>query len=84
MTKYYCDLCGREISTVEKYILPDLRDKDFKDSRGNLIRKNFEYMPTEMELCRDCRNTIGRLIHTIKQTPAEMYIGKRMKIKWEE
>ena len=84
MTKYYCDLCRREVSTVEKYILPDLRDKECKDSRGNLLMKNSVYMPTEMELCRNCRETIGCLIHLIKQIPAEMYIGKTMEIKWEE
>ena len=32
MTKYYCDLCGREAQSVEEYMLPDLKDKESKEN----------------------------------------------------
>ena len=85
MTKYYCDLCGREVKSVEEYVLPDLGDKEFKNIQGVVIRRTYVYMPTKMELCRECRSTIGSFVCLIKQIPAEMHIGKAIKtIKWEE
>ena len=85
MIKYYCDLCGREVPNVEEYILPDLKDKEFKNSQGAVIRRAFGYTPTKMELCRECRGTVGSFVCLIKQIPAEMHVGKAIKtVKWEE
>lgn len=84
MTKYYCDLCGREVQSVEEYVLPILGDKEFKNKQGIVIRRAFVYMPTKMELCRDCRGTIGSFVHIINCDPEETYIGKIIKkVEWE-
>ena len=84
MTKYYCDLCGREVQSVEEYMLPDLKDKEFKNPQGYVIRRTFTYAPTKMELCRDCRGIVGSFVHMIKNTPTELYTSKKItKIEWE-
>ena len=84
MTKYYCDLCGREVQSVEEYVLPNLGDKEFKNKQGIVIRRAYVYMPTKMELCRDCRGTIGSFIRIISCAPTETYIGKNIiKVEWE-
>lgn len=84
MTKYYCDLCGREVQSVEEYILPVLKDKEITTRRGFLLRKTKVYAPTEVELCRDCRGIIGSFVHIINHTPAELYTGKKItKVEWE-
>lgn len=77
MTKYYCDLCGREVQSVEEYVLPVLKDKEFKNRRGDLVRKTQVYTPTEMELCRNCRGIVGSFVYMINHTPAELYAGKK-------
>lgn len=84
MTKYYCDLCGREVQSVEKYVLPVLKDKEFKNRRGDLVRKTQVYTPTEMELCRNCRGIVGSFVYMINHTPAELYTDKKItKVEWE-
>lgn len=84
MTKYYCDLCGREVQNVEEYILPDLGNKEFKNKQGVVIRRAYVYMPTKMELCRDCRGIVGSFVYMVNHTPTELYAGKKItKVEWE-
>lgn len=62
MTKYYCDVCGKEVKAVEKYTLPDLTTKDIKHRDGTIIKKIFTIKPTEMEICKDCATDIFNIV----------------------
>ena len=85
MTKYYCDICNREVKSIEEYTLPSLGDKEWKDRQGNVIRRGYVFMPTKMELCRECVSTVGHFLHILSCAPAETHINKSIKkIEWEE
>ena len=64
MTKYFCDVCGKEVESITKYMIPDWGKKDIKDSRdGMIIKRFFVTVPKEKDLCKQCANSIHQLIH---------------------
>lgn len=63
MTKYFCDVCGKEVESVAKYMIPEWGNKDIKDRDGTIIKRFFVTVPKEKDLCRQCANSIRQLIH---------------------
>lgn len=62
MTKYFCDICGKEVKSVAKYLIPEWGNKDMKDKNGAIIKRFFVTVPEEKDLCRQCANSIHQLI----------------------
>ena len=56
MTKYYCDICGCEVSKVEEFILPILGTKDMCDTHGTVLKRFSAYNPKSVEICNHCKN----------------------------
>lgn len=62
MTKYFCDVCGKEVESITQYVIPDWGTKDFTDKKGNILRRTFVTTPKEKDLCKQCANSIHQLI----------------------
>ena len=41
MTKYYCDICGKETSEVIEYTLPSIGKKEIYDDQKNVVALSF-------------------------------------------
>ena len=63
MTKYFCDICGKEVESITQYVIPDWGTKDFTDKKGNIIRRIFVTAPKEKYLCKQCASSIHQFIH---------------------
>lgn len=62
MTKYFCDVCGKEVESITQYVIPDWGTKDFTDKKGNILRRTFVTTPKEKDLCKRCAGSIHQLI----------------------
>lgn len=62
MTKYFCDICGKEVESITQYVIPDWGTKDFTDKKGNILRRTFVTTPKEKDLCKRCASSIHQLI----------------------
>lgn len=63
MTKYFCDVYGKEVESITQYIIPDWGVKDITDKKGNEIRRTLITAPKEKDLCKQCASSIHQLIH---------------------
>lgn len=45
MTKYFCDVCGKEVESVEKYVIPAWGNKDIKYRDGTILKRFFVTAP---------------------------------------
>lgn len=65
MTKQvlYCDICGKEVDKIEKYVLPIRLKQWIVDSHGNKLMSIYEPVDSyEKDVCEDCQNCIGDYI----------------------
>ena len=66
MTKYFCDICGKEVESITQYVIPDWEVNYITDKNGNKIRKTLVTAPKEKDLCKQCASSIHQLIHIYK------------------
>ena len=66
MTKYYCDICRKEMESVKKYVLPQWGHKDCTDKHGVILKRIYIPEPTEMEICEKCARIILAAVEMTK------------------
>lgn len=69
MTKYFCDLCKREMGKNEHYIyiLPQLIPYDAISTRGEQVYYTYEQLEDkEVEVCNVCRRKISQVLKEIE------------------
>ena len=62
MTKVYCDICKKEVSKIETFVFPVLKDMSRKDPKGNTLCLYKDYVPESVDCCVDCKNAIGSFL----------------------
>lgn len=68
ITKYYCDLCGKEHPLCRKYSIPDIEYKEVHDAHNISLRKELSYIaPFECDICPNCASLIFYEIMKIKK-----------------
>ena len=63
MTKYFCDVCGKEVESITQYVIPDWGVNYITDKKDNKIQKTLVTVPKEKDLCKQCASSIHQLVH---------------------
>ena len=71
MTKVYCDICKKEVSKIETFVFPVLKDMSRKDSKGNTLCLYKDYVPESVDCCVDCKNAIGSFLRNYSYAKQE-------------
>lgn len=66
MTKYYCDICGKETSKVIEYTLPSMDKKEIYDNQENVVALSFFTTTKRQCLCECCADKLWMGIETFK------------------
>lgn len=77
----YCDICGKEVDKIEKYVLPMRSKQWIVDSRGIKLAQLYEFIsPCEKDVCNDCASYINDCIRFIKHKED----GYRLSMNYEK
>ena len=62
MTKYFCDVCGKEVKSITEYIIPDECIKKATSKYGDVLGEFYGVAPKRKEICERCAANIKRFI----------------------
>lgn len=72
ITKYYCDICGKEAPYCSKYKIPDIYEKIYRDAYNPELKKEIGgFHPVEGDICPKCAELIYLAIKNVKNVVTE-------------
>lgn len=72
ITKYYCDICGKETPYCSKYYLPDIYEKTCYCAYNLELKKEIsEFHPVAGDVCPKCAELIYLAIKNVKKVVTE-------------
>ena len=72
ITKYYCDICGKEAPYCSKYKIPDLYEKIYHNAFDPELKKEISgFHPVEGDICPKCAELLYIAIKNVKKVVTE-------------
>ena len=72
ITKYYCDICGKEAPYCLKYYLPDIYENIYHDALNPKLKKEISgFHPVAGDICPKCAELIYLAIKNVKKVVTE-------------